>query len=188
MNEKEQNVARWVYENGKRAGATTHHFSEARCLYLAIRMGNYVYGVIGISMGKEELDSFAYSIVLSVINECALAMENIRNAEEKEKNAIMAKNEQLRADLLRAISHDLRTPLCSISGNADMLLHNGKSLDDRMKQQIYSDIYDDAEWLTAVVENLLSITRIHDGRLKFKFTDQLLDEVIMEALKHFQMI
>lgn len=53
-----------------------------------------------------------------------------------------------------------------------------------MKQQIYSDIYDDAEWLTAVVENLLSITRIHDGRLKFKFTDQLLDEVIMEALKH----
>lgn len=74
LNEKEQNVARWVYENGKRAGATTHHFSEARCLYLAIRMGNYVYGVIGISMGKEELDSFAYSIVLSVINECALAM------------------------------------------------------------------------------------------------------------------
>ena len=62
-------------------------------------------------MGKEELDSFAYSIVLSVINECALAMENIRNAEEKEKNAIMAKNEQLRADLLRAISHALRTPL-----------------------------------------------------------------------------
>ena len=184
LNEEEQKVAHWVYEKGKRAGATTHHFSEARCLYLAIRMGNYVYGVIGISMGKEELDSFAYSIVLSVINECALAMENIRNAEEKEKNAIMAKNEQLRADLLRAISHDLRTPLCSISGNADMLLHNGKSLDDRMKQQIYSDIYDDAEWLTAVVENLLSITRIHDGRLKFKFTDQLLDEVIMEALKH----
>ena len=184
LNEKEQEVARWVYENGKRAGATTHHFRDARCLYLAIRMGNYVYGVIGISIGKEELDSFAYSIVLSVINECALAMENIRNAEEKEKNAIMAKNEQLRADLLRAISHDLRTPLCSISGNADMLLHNGKSLDDRMKQQIYSDIYDDAEWLTAVVENLLSITRIHDGRLKFQFTDQLLDEVIMEALKH----
>ena len=184
LNEKEQNVARWVYENGKRAGATTHHFSEARCLYLAIRMGNYVYGVIGISMGKEELDSFAYSIVLSVINECALAMENIRNAEEKEKNAIMAKNEQLRADLLRAISHDLRTPLCSISGNADMLLSNGEYLDEGTRQQIYTDIYDDAEWLTAVVENLLSITRIHDGRLKFKFTDQLLDEVIMEALKH----
>ena len=43
---------------------------------------------------------------------------------EKEKNAVLAKNEQLRGDLLRAISHDLRTPLCSISGNADMLLSN----------------------------------------------------------------
>ena len=55
----------------------------------------------------------------------------------------MAKNEQLRADLLRAISHDLRTPLCSISGNADMLLHNGKSLDDRMKPVSYThlDVY-----------------------------------------------
>ena len=52
-------------------------------------------------------------------------MENAKNALEKEKNAVMAKNEQLRADLLRAISHDLRTPLCSISGNADMLLGIG---------------------------------------------------------------
>ena len=50
--------------------------------------------------------------------------------------------EKIRADIFRAVSHDLRTPLCSISGNADMLLHNGKSLDDRMKQQIYSDFYE----------------------------------------------
>ena len=55
-------------------------------------------------------------------------MENSQNAIEKEKNAILAKNEQLRADLLRAISHDLRTPLCSIYGNADMLLNNDTCL------------------------------------------------------------
>ena len=84
------------------------------------------------------MDSFEYSILLSVINECALAMENSQNAIEKEKNAILAKNEQLRADLLRAISHDLRTPLCSISGNADMLLNNERCLDDITKQQIYT--------------------------------------------------
>ncbi|WP_461822770.1 histidine kinase dimerization/phospho-acceptor domain-containing protein [Blautia stercoris] len=83
--------------------------------------GDNVYGVIGIPLQKETLDSFEYSILLSVINECALAMENAQNAMEKEKNAVLAKNEQMRADLLRAISHDLRTPLCSISGNADML-------------------------------------------------------------------
>ena len=92
---------------------------------------------------------------------------------EKERIAVLAKNEQLRADLLRAISHDLRTPLCSISGNADMLLNSGERLDDITKHQIYN-----------IVENLLSITRLNDGRLKLKFTDQLLDEVIAESLRH----
>ena len=181
---EEQQIARWVYENRQRAGASTHYFPQAKCIYLAIRSGNNVYGVIGIPLQKETLDSFEYSILLSVINECALAMENAQNAIEKEKNAVMAKNEQLRADLLRAISHDLRTPLCSISGNADMLLGNSDRLDEATKHQIYSDIYDDSEWLTGVVENLLSITRLNDGRLKFKFTDQLLDEVIAESLRH----
>lgn len=181
---EEQQIARWVYENRQRAGASTQHFPQAKCLYLAIRSGNSVYGVIGIPLQKETLDSFEYSILLSVINECALAMENAKNAMEKEKNAVLAKNEQLRADLLRAISHDLRTPLCSISGNADMLLCNSDRLDEATKHQIYTDIYDDSEWLIGVVENLLSITRLNDGRLKFKFTDQLLDEVILESLRH----
>ena len=181
---EEQQIARWVYENKQRAGASTHHFPQAKCLYLAIRSGHNVYGVIGIPLQKETLDSFEYSIMLSVINECALAMENAQNAIEKEKNAVIAKNEQLRADLLRAISHDLRTPLCSISGNSDMLLNNSDRLDQATRHQIYSDIYDDSEWLIGVVENLLSITRLNDGRLKFKFTDQLLDEVIAEALRH----
>ena len=184
LTKEEQQIARWTYENRQRAGASTHHFPQAKCLYLAIRSGNNVYGVIGIPLQKETLDSFEYSILLSVINECALAMENAQNAMEKEKNAVIAKNEQLRADLLRAISHDLRTPLCSISGNADMLLSNSGRLDEATRHQIYTDIYDDAEWLIGVVENLLSITRLNDGRLKFKFSDQLLDEVIAESLRH----
>ena len=167
----EQQIARWVYTNKKRAGATTHYYKNSKCLYLAIRIGEQVYGVIGVPAQKNVLDSFESSILLSVLNECALAM-------------VIAKNEQIRADLLRAISHDLRTPLCSISGNADMLLSNGKYLDEGTRRQIYTDIYDDAEWLTGVVENLLSITRLNDGRLKFKFTDQLMDEVIAEALRH----
>ena len=184
LTSEEQQTARWAYENRQRVGASTQHFSQAKCLYLAIRSGNNVYGVIGIPLQKETLDSFEYSILLSVINECALAMENAQNAMEKEKNAVLAKNEQLRADLLRAISHDLRTPLCSISGNADMLISNSDRLDKATKHQIYTDIYDDSEWLIGVVENLLSITRLNDGRLKFKFTDQLLDEVIAESLRH----
>ena len=65
-----------------------------------------------------------------------------------------------------------------------MLLNSGDRLDETTRQQIYTDIYDDSEWLIGVVENLLSITRLNDGRLKFKFSDQLLDEVIAESLRH----
>ena len=92
--------------------------------------------------------------------------------------------EKTKDELITNVAHDLRTPLCSISGNADMLLGNSDRLDEATKHQIYSDIYDDSEWLIGVVENLLSITRLNDGRLKFKFTDQLLDEVIAESLRH----
>lgn len=74
---------------------------------------------------------------------------------------------------LRSISHDLRTPLCSVSGNADTLLHNGNCLDEATKQQIYKDIYDDSEWLIGVVENLLYVTRLNDGRLKLELLTSL---------------
>ena len=99
-------------------------------------------------------------ILLSILGECALALENDKNAREKEEAAVLAKNEQLRANLLRSISHDLRTPLTSISGNASNLLSNGESFDEATKQQLYSDIYDDSMWLINLVENLLSISKM----------------------------
>ena len=167
LSDAERQTAEWVLQNGLRAGGR-------------------VYGVIGIPMKPEKPDSFESSIVLSVVNECALAMDNAHNAAEKERAADLAKSEQLRADLLRSISHDLRTPLCSVSGNADTLLHNGSCLDEATKQQIYKDIYDDSEWLIGVVENLLYVTRLNDGRLKLELTDQLVDEVVNEAVSHLK--
>ena len=113
---KEEAVAEWVLKNNKHAGATTETLSNAKCLYLAVRVNSRVYGVVGIYIGNEPLDAFEKSILLSILGECALSLENEKNAREKEEAAILAKNEQLRANLLRAISHDLRTPLTSISG------------------------------------------------------------------------
>ena len=119
-----------------------------------------------------------------MLGECALAIENIRNAREKEEAAILAQNEQLRANLLRTISHDLRTPLTSISGNADNLLCNYEKMDDASRKQAFRDIYEDSEWLINLVENLLAITRIEDGRVKLSLSVELMDEVITEALHH----
>lgn len=182
--DNEQAVAAWVLKNNKHAGATTDTLSNARCLYFAIRITDSVYGVVGIVVGESPLDAFENSILLSILGECALALENERNAREKEEAAILAKNEQLRANLLRSISHDLRTPLTSISGNASNLLSNGQRFSEEQKQQLYSDIYDDSQWLINLVENLLSVTRLEEGRMQIDISDQLLDDMVSEALRH----
>ncbi len=181
---KEREVARWVLSNNKRAGAGTETLPDARCTYLSIRTGERVYGVVGIAASDKPLDSFESSILLSVLGECALALENQKNVEEKEAAAVLAKNEQLRANLLRSISHDLRTPLTSISGNASNLLSNGPLFDAKTKEQMYADIYDDAMWLINLVENLLSVSRLEQGRMNLHLTTELMDEVVAEALRH----
>ena len=142
---------------------TTETFSDAHCLYLAIRVNDNVYGVIGIVMEKNSLEAFENSILLSILGECALALENEKITREKEEAAVLAQNEQLRANLLRSISHDLRTPLTSISGNASNLMSMGEEFDEATKKQLYADIYEDAMWLINLVENLLSITRLVEG-------------------------
>ena len=183
--DREQDAIRWVWQNRKRAGATTQNFPKAKRLYLAIRTGQQIYGVVGISMEKEtQPDAFASSILFSILGECALALDNLRNAGEKEEAAVLAKNEQLRANLLRSISHDLRTPLTSISGSADTLLHSYNVLDEQTRKQIFTDIYDDAQWLTGLVENLLSVTKIADGSVKLRLSDQVVDDIVSEALRH----
>ena len=96
----------------------------------------------------------------------------------------MAKAEQLRSNLLRSMSHDLRTPLTSISGNAGVLLNDTGTLDESHKRRIYSDIYDDSMWLISLVENLLSITRMEGGAVQLHMETELLEEDIDEAMRH----
>ena len=184
FSDSERTVALWVLKNNKHAGATTQTLSNAKCLYLAIRINQKVYGVIGISVGKEPLDSSEKGMTLSIVGECALALENEKNAREKEEAAILAQKEQLRANLLRAISHDLRTPLTSISGNASNFLSNGDQMDAQTKRQLFTDIYDDSMWLINLVENLLSVSRLEENHLNLHFSSELVSDVVEEALKH----
>lgn len=109
-----------------------------------------------------------------------------QNAREKEEAALLAQNEQLRANMLRSISHDLRTPLTSISGNASTLMSGGSNLDEGTKQQIYTDIYSESMWLIGMVENLLYATRIEDGRMQLNISVEILDDIVREAVKHIE--
>ena len=111
-----------------------------------------------------------------------------QNAREKEEAALLAQNEQLRADMLRSISHDLRTPLTSIYGNADVLLNDNGNLKNDKKNALYKNIYDDSLWLINLVENLLSITRIEDGSVKLRIEPEVIEDVIDESLSHVSRI
>ena len=137
--------------------------SDPDVRYLTVRTENSVYGVIAVDIRNNDLNKFEENILLSMISECVLSLENEKNRREREAAQIIAENERFRSKLLRSISHDLRTPLTSISGNAANLLNHAEDIPAEEKGQIYSDIYEDSVWLTDLVENLLAITRLEES-------------------------
>ncbi len=157
-------------------------FPEDNLQRIAIHSGSQVFGELFLP--GEPLEPFESSILHSILGEAALAMESIHYARQKEEAAVLAKNEQLRANLLRAISHDLRTPLTSISGNAENLLSNRQTMDEIMQEATLTDIYDDAIWLNQLVENLLAITKIGEGHTRLNLSTELVEDVITESLRH----
>ncbi|SFP83760.1 two-component system, OmpR family, sensor histidine kinase KdpD [Oscillibacter sp. PC13] len=182
---EERAVADWVRKNSKHAGATTGTLPSSKCLYLAVRGAEQVLAVAGIVIAPaRKPDAFEKNLMVAILDECGLALEKERMIRAKQRVEETAQQEALRANLLRAISHDLRTPLTSISGNAGILMENGKVLDEAKRQALYVSIYDDSMWLISLVENLLSITRMEHGAMKLNIQPELLDEVFTEALSH----
>ena len=140
----ERHVARWVRENAKHAGRTTRMFPEARCLYMAVRSEGRVWAVIGIRADNSPpIDEYRKNLMISILDECALAVEKDHMTREKQRMEENARQESLRANLLRSISHDLRTPLTSISGNAAILMENQGQLSEASLKRLYTSIYDD---------------------------------------------
>ena len=182
----EEAVAEWVYKNNKHAGATTNTLPNSKCLYLSIRGTGGALAVVGISVNGEHhpLFSFEKNLMVALLDECGLALEKEITMREKQKAEAQANQENLRANLLRAISHDLRTPLTSISGNANILMESADQLEPEKKQSLFTAIYDDAMWLIDLVENLLSITRIEDNRINMNMEPEMISDIFTEAMAH----
>lgn len=177
-------AARAVFTAKAPSGSPSKGKKRPKFSFRPIMAGETVSGVLGIGTEAKRISASERSIVEAMIGECGLALENLRNAKGREEAAVVARNEKLRADLLRAISHDLRTPLTSISGSADTLISSFDLLDDKTKLALLADIHDDAEWLTGIVENLLAISKIGDGNVKLDISDQVVDDVLEEAMRH----
>jgi len=104
-------------------------------------------------------------------------------ADEQRRILVQAEKEKMRGNLLRAISHDLRTPLTGISGASSVILENGAVLDPDVHDKLVRDIYEDSQWLIRMVENLLSITRINSGETaSVKKEAEAVEEIVAAAV------
>ncbi|TGY42174.1 sensor histidine kinase KdpD [Clostridium sartagoforme] len=181
--EDEKAIVTWVIKNKKRAGAETDTLPGAKATYIPLIGQENVMVVIAIVLKEDEsVDSSEKSLLEAMLSQISFAIEKYTLNESKKMALMQAENERFRANLLRAVSHDLRTPLTSISGSASSILNN--DFDEDTKKKLISDIYDDSIWLINLVENLLSASRLDDGKVQLKTEPQLVEDIINEAVTH----
>lgn len=131
-----------------------------------------------------EFSTYEHNLALSILDVCSLALEKEASNRARREIEEAARQEQLRANLLRSISHDLRTPLTSISGNALILTEKNPLLTEEKRRELSAAIYEDANWLNHLVENLLSITRMENGQVNLRIQPELIQDIFDDVLAH----
>lgn len=128
--------------------------------------------------------TFLAMLVISVAVTTATShmKEQARDLSRHEKLLAEAEKEKMKANLLRAVSHDLRTPLTGIIGASSSYLENGRLLSEPEKEALVRNIAEDAQWLLHMVENLLSVTRIQNDTSTVVRTMEPVEEVVAEAV------
>ena len=166
---------------------------------ISLLTNGYVYGVASALLGTLAINYaftfpyFAFDFVTPVNLISAIVMITIAvltgtlTTKLKKHEAIKAESEKerMRANLLRAVSHDIRTPLTTIYSSVSTLEEEWNELSDDQKLKMLACVKEDSDWLVKMVENLLSVTKIGSGEVKLVKTTTVLDELIDSVLlKH----
>ena len=160
----------------------------------------YLYGVFAAFLGTIAVNyafTFPYfslnftipvNLISGIIMIAIAVFTSALTTKLKQHEATKAEGEKerMRANLLRAVSHDLRTPLTTIYGSSTTLLENSSAMTQEQKSKILTGIKEDSEWLIRMVENLLSITRIDSGSVKIIKTPTVLEELIDSVILKFK--
>lgn len=170
---------------------------------ISILTQGYAYGIAAAFIGTIAINyaftfpyfHFNFTIPTNLFSAITMIIISVLTSalttKVKRQEAVKAESEKerMRANLLRAVSHDLRTPLTTIYGSCTTLLENRDSLSPAQQEKMLLGIREDSEWLVRMVENLLSITRIDSGRVKITKSpvvlDELLDTVILKFRKRY---
>jgi two-component system sensor histidine kinase KdpD len=165
---KEQAVADWAFRNNHPAGRATDTLVSAALIYLPLKTPASVLGVMGVKLENEHeyhsqdnrrlLDAFA--------TQAAMAMERIQFSRQAEQTQILQARENLERALLNSISHDLRTPLVTVTGVLSSLKEEGAHISDGVRKELLETAFSEAERLNRFVGNLLDMTRIEAGAVR----------------------
>ena len=159
----------------------------------------YFYGIISAFIGTVAVNyafTFPYftldftipmNLISGIVLTAIAVLTGALTTKLKQHEAMKAESERerMRANLLRAVSHDLRTPLTTIYGSSTTLLENSQAMTEDQKTKIVTGIKEDSQWLIRMVENLLSIIRIDSGQVKIIKTPTVLEELIDAVILKF---
>lgn len=160
----------------------------------------YIYGIVASLISVLALNfaftfpyfKFNFSIPENLLSAIIMLIITIMSSaltikiKQQEKQKAEGEKEKMRANLLRAISHDLRTPLTTIYGSSSTIVDKGDSLSNEQILQLAKGIQEDSQWLMGMVENLLSVTKINGGKVHLIKTPVVLEELVDAVLVRFR--
>ena len=184
---RESAVAQWVMEHGRRAGLGTDTLPGASATYVPLRGTRSVLGVLGVRPGDALLPLAPDQLDLleSLGQQAASGLERVRLGEAAEGARLAVASERLRNTLLSSVSHDLRTPLATITGAASTLLQ-AEGVGEEGRRELAGAIYEEAERLNRLVTNLLDMTRLESGSLTLNRDWYSMEELAGTALARFK--
>ena len=124
-----------------------------------------------------------FLVMMTICVATGIVTSRAKKVSEMEREA---EREKIHSNLLRAVSHDIRTPLTAIVGSASGIIDNYDALSKENILELLEDMKSEGQWLVRMVENLLSITRIGDGTARINKEDELVEDVISGAITKFR--
>jgi two-component system sensor histidine kinase KdpD len=179
-------AALWCFDNGRSAGRGSDTLPGAKRLFLPLRTGRGVIGVVGLGAGYRAdiiLTPDERRLLDALMDQAAVAIERVRLAREMDDARVAAEAEKLRGALLTSLSHDLRTPLSSILGAANSLREYGELFDAKSRADLIETIEEEAQRMGRFIANLLDMTRLETGAIELKRGPVDVSEVIGAAVR-----
>jgi two-component system sensor histidine kinase KdpD len=185
LDEADRGAAQWSLESGRSAGRGAASLPGAGRLFLPLKAGSTVIGVVGIGPGERGdplLKPDERRLLDALMDQAAVAIERVRLSVQMDEARVAAEAERLRGALLTSLSHDLKTPLTSILGAANSLREYGDLFDAGTRAELVLTIEDEAGRMSRFVANLLDMTRLEAGAIELRREPADLAEIIGSAV------